>query len=62
MDYLAFGAARILFSPSPSTRAPLAMLGEAQRRFGLLVAAIGGITLDNAAPVVAAGGSAAVIS
>src|SRR5574343_1745586 len=55
VDYLAFGAVYPSSTKPQAPRAPLAMLGEAQRRFGLPVAAIGGITLDNAAPVVAAG-------
>ena len=45
--------------PSPTKpappRAPLELLGEAKRRFGLPVAAIGGITQDNAAQTIAAG-------
>lgn len=55
VDYLAFGAVYPSSTKPQAPRAPLAMLGEARRRFGLPVAAIGGITLDNAAPVVAAG-------
>jgi thiamine-phosphate pyrophosphorylase len=35
--------------------APLEMLGEAKRRFGLPVAAIGGVTLSNAPEAIAAG-------
>jgi thiamine-phosphate pyrophosphorylase len=38
-----------------AVRAPLEMLGEARRRFGLPIAAIGGITLENAPEVIAAG-------
>lgn len=53
-DYLAFGS----LYPSPTKPAappaPLSLLAEA-RRFGLPVAAIGGITLDNAATTIAAG-------
>ncbi len=53
-DYLAFGA----IYPSPTkpeaVHCPLDVLGQA-RRFGLPVAAIGGIRADNAAEVVAAG-------
>jgi len=62
-DYVAFGA--MFASPTkPAARgAPLALLGDARRRTGLPVVAIGGITLDNAAGVVAAGADAlAVIS
>lgn len=53
-DYVAFGS----LYPSPTKPqappAPLALLGEA-RRCGLPVAAIGGITLDNAPATIAAG-------
>lgn len=54
-DYLAFGS----MYPSPTKpdapRAPLELLGEAKRRFGLPVAAIGGITQNNAEQTIAAG-------
>ncbi|HJW04431.1 MAG TPA: thiamine phosphate synthase [Azospira sp.] len=55
-DYVAFGA----IYPSPTKpqalRAPLALISRARRELqGVQVAAIGGITLDNAAPVIAAG-------
>jgi thiamine-phosphate pyrophosphorylase len=61
-DYLAFGS----FYPStikPGAPRPVpALLGQA-RRFGLPLIAIGGITADNAAPLIAAGADAvAVIS
>ena len=36
-------------------RAPLALLGEAKRKFALPIAAIGGITLANAAEAIGAG-------
>ncbi len=54
-DYLAFGS--VFDSPTKpaAVRAPLELLGEARRRFGLPVAAIGGIRLDNAPQAVAAG-------
>lgn len=63
VDYLAFGAVY----PSPTkphaSRAGLELLARAKAGFGLPVAAIGGITLDNAAPLVTAGASLlAVIS
>jgi len=63
VDYVAFGG----FFPStikPSTvRAPLGLLGEAKQRLSVPVVAIGGITLDNAPQLVAAGaGGVAVIS
>lgn len=63
VDYVAFGG----FFPStikPSTiRAPLGLLGEAKQQLSVPVVAIGGITLDNAPHLVAAGADGvAVIS
>ena len=63
VDYLAFGAVY----PSPTKphapRAGLELLARAKRELGLPVVAIGGITLDNAPPLIAAGASLlAVIS
>jgi thiamine-phosphate pyrophosphorylase len=54
-DYLAFGS--VFASPTkPSAPpAPLELLGEARRRFGKPVVAIGGITVDNAASAISAG-------
>lgn len=55
VDYVAFGA---MFPSSTKPQAPLApleMLTRAKAEFGLPVAAIGGITLDNAPLLVAAG-------
>jgi len=54
-DYVAIGS--VFASPTkPSARrAPLAALGEAARASGLPVAAIGGITLDNARDAIEAG-------
>ena len=62
-DYVAFGS----FFPSTvkpgAVRAPLTLLGEANREIKLPIVAIGGITLSNAAQLVAAGANAiAVIS
>lgn len=54
-DYLAFGSVFESRTKPDAAHAPLELLGEARRRFGLPVAAIGGITLDNAAQVIAAG-------
>lgn len=54
-DYLAFGSVFSSATKPDAVRAPLSMLGEAKRRFGLPVAAIGGITLDNAPQAIAAG-------
>lgn len=61
-SYLAFGTVH----PSPTkpgaTHVALSILAEA-RRFGLPVVAIGGISADNAAPIIAAGADCvAVIS
>ncbi|MCU0840281.1 MAG: thiamine phosphate synthase [Thiobacillaceae bacterium] len=54
-DYVAFGS----FFPSPTKpragRAELALLAEARRTIDAPLAAIGGINLDNAAPLVSAG-------
>jgi thiamine-phosphate pyrophosphorylase len=62
-NYVAFGG----FFPSSvkggSGGAPMSILGEAKRRPGLPVVAIGGITVDNAPQLVAAGAdSVAVIT
>jgi thiamine-phosphate pyrophosphorylase len=62
-DYVAFGG----FFASPvkggAGGAPMSILGEAKRRTGLPVVAIGGITVDNAPQLVAAGAdSVAVIT
>ena len=62
-SYVAFGG----FFPSPvkggSGGAPMSILGEAKRRPGLPVVAIGGITVDTAPQLVAAGAdSVAVIT
>ena len=54
-DYLAFGSMFPSRTKPGSVIAPLELLGEARRRFGLPVAAIGGITLDNAPQLIAAG-------
>jgi thiamine-phosphate pyrophosphorylase len=62
-NYLAFGS---FFSSSVkqgAAHAPLALLQEAKQRLALPVVAIGGITLDNAPQLIAAGADAvAVIS
>jgi thiamine-phosphate pyrophosphorylase len=53
--YRAFGSMFPSRTKPAATRAPIELLGEARRRFGLPVAAIGGITLDNAPELIAAG-------
>jgi len=62
-DYVAFGA--VFDSPTKpaAVRAPLALFAEARNAVGLPLVAIGGITPENAAAVIAAGADAvAVIS
>jgi thiamine-phosphate pyrophosphorylase len=54
VDYVAFGAAYASPTKPGNKRAPLALYREAQR-IGLPVVAIGGITLENAQPLVDAG-------
>jgi thiamine-phosphate pyrophosphorylase len=60
-DYVAFGAMFASPTKPAARRASLALLGEVHRRTGLPVVAIGGITLDNAAGVVAAGADALAV-
>lgn len=54
-DYLAFGSVFISHTKPQAVRAPLELLVEAKRRFGLPIVAIGGITLNNAPDVLATG-------
>ena len=54
-DYLAFGSMFASATKPDAPHAPLALLGEARRRFALPVAAIGGISRENAARTIAAG-------
>jgi len=54
-DYLAFGSVFASPTKPQAPRVPLELLGEARRRFGLPIAAIGGITLGNAPQAIAAG-------
>lgn len=54
-DYLAFGSMYASPTKPNAPPAPLALLGEAHRRFALPIVAIGGITLANAASTIAAG-------
>ncbi|NTV12225.1 MAG: thiamine phosphate synthase, partial [Zoogloea sp.] len=54
-DYLAFGAMYTSPTKPAAARAPLELVSRARAAFGRPVAAIGGITLDNAAPLIAAG-------
>jgi len=62
-DYLAFGSVFSSVTKPGAVRAPLSLFAEAHRRFALPLVAIGGITLQNAPQVFAAGADAvAVIS
>lgn len=54
-DYLAFGSMFASKIKPNAPRAPLELLNQARRQFGLPVVAIGGINLSNAAEVIAAG-------
>ncbi len=54
-DYIAVGSVFASATKPDATRASLDLLGEAKRRLQLPVAAIGGITLENANDVIAAG-------
>lgn len=54
-DYLAFGAMFASSTKLDAKSVPMTLLTEAKRRFGLPVAAIGGINLTNAPEVIAAG-------
>ena len=63
VDYLAFGSVFSSGTKPGAVRASLAIFAEARRRFPLPLVAIGGITLENAPQVFAAGADAvAVIS
>jgi thiamine-phosphate pyrophosphorylase len=62
-DYVAFGSFFASAVKPDAVRAPLALLGEAKRVLSIPVVAIGGITLQNARRLIAAGADAvAVIS
>ena len=54
-DYVGIGSVFASRTKPDATLAPMDLLAEARRRFDLPVAAIGGITIQNAATVVAAG-------
>ena len=63
VDYVAVGAMFPSATKPGAVRAPLELIGEVRRATGLPVVAIGGIRLDNAAGVIAAGADmVAVIS
>ena len=54
-DYLAIGSVFVSNTKPAAVKATLGLVTEVRRRFGLPVAAIGGITLANAPSVIAAG-------
>ncbi len=54
-DYLAIGSMFVSNTKTAAVKASLELVTEVRRRFGLPVAAIGGITLENAPSVIAAG-------
>lgn len=55
-DYIAFGAMFLSPTKTQAVHAPLSLIADA-KRLGLPIAAIGGITLDNASSVIEAGAS-----
>ena len=62
-DHIAFGSFFASTVKPGAVRSPLTLLTEAKRRFRVPIVAIGGITLDNAPQLIAAGAdSIAVIS
>ncbi len=61
VDYLAFGSVFASGTKPAAVRAPLALFAEARRSIHLPLVAIGGITLQNAAQVFAAGADAAAV-
>lgn len=62
-DYVAFGAMFVSPTKPQAARAPRELLGRARRELGCGVAAIGGITLENAGELIEAGADhVAVIS
>jgi len=54
-DYVAFGSFYPSQTKPEAVRAPITLLAEARNRLGIPVCAIGGITPDNGATLVAAG-------
>jgi len=60
-DYIAFGACFKSGTKPMAANAPLQLISRAQAELGLPVAAIGGITLDNAALAINAGASSIAV-
>ncbi|MGB4672634.1 MAG: thiamine phosphate synthase, partial [Azovibrio sp.] len=54
-SYVAFGAVHASPTKPGAARAPLSLFERARRELPVPACAIGGITLDNVAPVIAAG-------
>lgn len=54
-DYIAFGAAYVSPTKPEAARAQLSLYGQAAREFAVPIAAIGGITVGNALPLIVAG-------
>ncbi len=54
-DYVAFGAMHASPTKPGAPLAPVSLIGRARRELGARVACIGGITADNAPPLVEAG-------
>ena len=61
VNYLAFGSVFSSGTKPGAVRAPLSLFAEARRRFTLPLVAIGGITLQNAPQVFAAGADAVAV-
>ena len=61
VDYLAFGSVFSSGTKPGAVRAPLAIFAEARRSIALPLVAIGGITLENAYHVFAAGADAVAV-
>jgi thiamine-phosphate pyrophosphorylase len=60
-DYVAFGAAFATATKPGAARAPLALYAEAKARLRVPIVAIGGVTLQNAGDVIAAGADAVAV-
>lgn len=60
-DHVAFGSVNLSSVKPGAIRAPLALFREAKRALACPVCAIGGITADNAAPVIEAGVDAVAV-
>lgn len=61
VDYVAFGAVYPSPTKPEAVRAPLSLFSEAKATLTAQICAIGGLTLDNAPPVIAAGADALAV-